>query len=116
MLIEILYEDDDLVIVNKPSGLLVIPDRFNPDLSSLNKILEKQLAQQIWVVHRLDRDTSGVVCFAKNEVAHKYMSALFQGHEIEKIYTALVIGRVNPPKEKMDYHRHIVHRKPQDCL
>ena len=102
MLIEILYEDDDLVIVNKPSGLLVIPDRFNPDLSSLNKILEKQLAQQIWVVHRLDRDTSGVVCFAKNEVAHKYMSALFQGHEIEKIYTALVIGRVNPPEGKID--------------
>ena len=65
MQIEVIYEDEDLLVVNKPAGLLVIPDRFNSELPSLNKILEQKLQQQIWVVHRLDRDTSGAICFAK---------------------------------------------------
>lgn len=96
MNIEILYEDDDILVANKPAGLLVIPDRFNSDLPSLNKVLEKQLGQQIWVVHRLDRDTSGVICFAKNEQAHKYLSGLFEAHEVGKFYAGLVVGRVVP--------------------
>lgn len=102
MNIEILYEDDDMLVANKPAGLLVIPDRFNADLASLNKVLERQLGQQIWVVHRLDRDTSGVICFAKNEQTHKYLSGLFEAHEVGKFYAGLVLGRVVPEEGRIE--------------
>lgn len=102
MQIETLYEDDDLIIVNKPAGILVIPDRFDANLASLNKVLEDKLGQQIWVVHRLDRDTSGVICFAKNEASHKYLSALFQQHDIGKYYVGLVNGRVVPEEGRIE--------------
>lgn len=94
--LETLYEDDDLIIINKPAGLLVIPDRFNTELPSLNKLLEQKFGQRVWVVHRLDRETSGTICFAKTEQAHKYLSGLFQEHEVGKYYAALVHGRVMP--------------------
>lgn len=90
---EIIYEDDDLLIVNKPSGVLVIPDRFDETKQSLNKILEAKYGK-MYVVHRLDRGTSGVICFAKNEEMHKYLSKLFQEHNIGKYYVGLVNGRV----------------------
>lgn len=100
--LEILFEDDDLVVVNKPAGLLVIPDRFNGELPSLNRLLEARLEQRIWIVHRLDRDTSGVICFAKNEVAHRYLSMLFQEHEVEKFYAGLVHGRVRQEEGRIE--------------
>lgn len=93
MKIEIIFQDDDLIIINKPAGTLVIPERFQPDDTSLNKVLEALLQHRVWVVHRLDRDTSGVVCFAKNEKTHKYLSALFQEREVSKTYLALAVGR-----------------------
>jgi 23S rRNA pseudouridine1911/1915/1917 synthase len=102
MNIEKLYEDDDLIIVNKPSGLLVVPDRFNHELPSLNRILEAKAGQKIWVVHRLDRETSGVICFAKNEQAHRYLSILFQERDVNKFYAGLVIGIVIPPEGRIE--------------
>lgn len=102
MKIDTLYEDDDLIIVNKPAGLLVIPDRFNSDLPSLNKMLEAKSGQHIWVVHRLDRDTSGVICFAKNEETHKYLSKLFEAHDVIKLYAGLVVGRVEPEQGRIE--------------
>ena len=102
MHIDTLYEDEDLIIVHKPPGLLVIPDRFDQTLPSLNKILEGKLKQQIWVVHRLDRETSGVICFAKNESTHKYLSRLFQEHEVIKLYAGLVSGRVVPEQGRIE--------------
>ena len=102
MNIEKLYEDDDLIIVNKPAGLLVIPDRFNHELPSLNKILEAKAGQKIWVVHRLDKDTSGVICFAKNEETHRYLSILFQEHAVGKFYAGLVVGIVIPPEGRIE--------------
>jgi len=99
---ERLYEDEDLIIVNKPSGVLVLPDRFNAELLSLHRQLQVELGQQLWVIHRIDRDTSGVICFAKNEVAHKYMSALFQEHHIGKFYAGLVHGRVQPEMGRIE--------------
>ena len=95
MKLDIIYEDDDLVIINKPSGMLVIPDRFNSEIPSINRELDK-IYGKIFVVHRIDRGTSGVLCFAKNEEAHKYMSNLFQQHHVEKYYLGLVGGRVIP--------------------
>ena len=102
MQLDILYEDDDLVVVNKPAGLLVIPDRFKVELPSLNKLLEVRLEQKIWVVHRLDKETSGVICFAKNETMHRYLSILFQEHQVNKYYAGLVIGRVLPPEGRIE--------------
>lgn len=94
MNLEILYEDQDLVVVNKPAGIPVIPDRFNTEAPCINKMLEVQLGQRVWVVHRLDRDTSGVLCLALNEQAHRYMSQQFQDHQVGKFYAGLVHGRV----------------------
>lgn len=102
MKIERIYEDDDLLIVNKPSGMLVLPDRFDGSLLSLHRQLQAQQAQQLFVVHRIDRDTSGLVCFAKHEVAHKYMSALFQEHNIGKFYAGIVHGRVSPEAARIE--------------
>ena len=102
MQIEILYQDDDMLMVNKPAGVLVIPDRFNSDLPSLNRLLETKLGQRIWVVHRLDRDTSGVMCFAKNEEAHRYLSQLFEAHDVGKFYAGIVMGRVIPEEGRIE--------------
>jgi 23S rRNA pseudouridine1911/1915/1917 synthase len=102
MQIETLYEDDDLVIVNKPAGLLVIPDRFDLTIPSLNKILEARTGQKIWVVHRLDRETSGVICFGKNEHIHRYLSILFQERGVNKFYAGLVNGIVDPPEGRIE--------------
>ncbi len=102
MQIEILYQDDDMLMVNKPAGILVIPDRFNSDLPSLNRLLESKLGQRIWVVHRLDRDTSGVMCFAKNEEAHRHLSQLFEAHDVGKFYAGIVMGRVIPEEGRIE--------------
>jgi 23S rRNA pseudouridine1911/1915/1917 synthase len=102
MQIDILYEDEDLVIVNKPPGLLVIPDRFNAAIPSLGRMLEAKTGQKIWVVHRLDRETSGVICFAKNDVSHRYLSQLFEKREVTKYYTGLVNGLVIPAEGRIE--------------
>jgi 23S rRNA pseudouridine955/2504/2580 synthase/23S rRNA pseudouridine1911/1915/1917 synthase len=102
MKLEILFEDDDIIIINKPSGLLVIPDRFDPTLPSLNKILEARQKERVWVAHRLDKDTSGVICFAKNEAAHKYLSMIFQERDVNKYYAGLVTGIVVPAEARIE--------------
>jgi len=102
MQIETIYEDDDIIIVNKPAGLLVIPDRFNAELPSLNKLMEIKTGQRIWVVHRLDRETSGVICFAKNEETHRYLSIAFQERDVNKFYAGLVIGIVIPSEGRIE--------------
>lgn len=97
----ILFKDEDLIVVNKPAGLLSIPDRFNEQLPSLSKILEQHLGK-IWVVHRLDRDTSGVMVFARNEETHRFLSNQFSGRKTEKIYLGLVTGRIWEKEGKID--------------
>ncbi len=89
---DILYEDHQLIAINKPSGMLTLPDRHDEELLSLRGILEKHFGK-IFIIHRLDKDTSGVIVFAKNDVAHKYMSKLFEGREIEKLYLGIVSGK-----------------------
>lgn len=91
-----------MVIVNKPSGLLVIPDRFDNNQPSLNRLLEEKYGQHMYVVHRLDRGTSGVICFARNEESHKYLSGLFREHDVEKYYHGLVGGRVVPGEDTIE--------------
>jgi 23S rRNA pseudouridine955/2504/2580 synthase/23S rRNA pseudouridine1911/1915/1917 synthase len=86
----IITEDDNLVAINKPSGLLTIPDREGKDIS-LKQILKNKYGE-IFTVHRLDRETSGIVVFAKNEVYHKHLSQQFEARETRKIYNGLVLG------------------------
>lgn len=102
MKIEVLYEDHDFIIVNKPAGMLVVPDRFNHELPSLNRTLEAKAGHKIWVVHRLDRETSGIICFAKNEESHRYLSILFQEREVKKYYAGLVNGIVIPAEGRIE--------------
>lgn len=86
----ILEEDEDIVAINKPSGLLTIPDREGKEVS-LKQILKSKYGD-IFTVHRLDKDTSGIVVFAKNEEAHKQLSQLFEARETVKIYNGFVLG------------------------
>jgi len=92
--VDIIYSDEDLVVANKPPGITVIPDRIHPELETVQSILEKQLGK-LWVVHRIDRNTSGVICFARNEAAHRHLSLQFQNHQVRKIYYAVVRGRMS---------------------
>jgi len=91
----IIFEDDQLVLINKPAGLLSIPDRFKPERENLQDLLKKRFGR-IWTVHRLDRETSGMICFARNPDAHKILSLQFQDQEVEKRYLALVDGVLDP--------------------
>jgi 23S rRNA pseudouridine955/2504/2580 synthase/23S rRNA pseudouridine1911/1915/1917 synthase len=86
----VIAEDDNLIAINKPSGLLTIPDRDGKDISL--KLILKERFGDIFTVHRLDRDTSGIVVFAKNEQMHKHLSLQFEGRETKKIYNGLVLG------------------------
>jgi len=86
----IVYESTDLIALNKPSGLLSIPDREGKDIS-LKKLLQEKYGQ-IFTVHRLDRDTSGIIVFAKNEETHKFLSKQFEERQTEKLYLGLVMG------------------------
>ena len=72
----IVFEDDDFIALNKPSGLLSIPDREGKEVS-LKRLLQEKY-DDIFTVHRLDRDTSGLIVFAKNEQAHRHLSIQFE--------------------------------------
>ncbi len=75
----IIYEDENVVAVNKPSGLLTIPDREG--VNGLRNLLQEKYGK-IFTVHRLDKDTSGIVVFAKNEAMHRHLSQQFENREI----------------------------------
>lgn len=86
----VIFEDDHFIAINKPSGLLSVPDREGKEISLKQMLKEKY--GDIWTVHRLDKDTSGVIVFAKDDVTHKFFSGLFEGREVEKYYTGIVHG------------------------
>lgn len=92
----LIFEDDDFIALNKPSGLLSIPDREGKEPSLKDLLQEKY--EKIFTVHRLDKDTSGLIVFAKNEAAHRHLSIQFEERQTEKIYVGLVIG--HPVHEK----------------
>jgi len=91
----ILFEDDHIVAINKPSGLLTIPDREGA--AGLRNLLQEKYGS-LFTVHRLDKDTSGLVVFAKHEEAHKHLSQQFEARETRKIYNGLVIGKPSEQK------------------
>lgn len=96
---DILHADDALVIVNKPAGIAVLPDGWNPEAPYLVQLLEEEfrsatdpLQKAIWVVHRLDKNTSGVMVFARSADAHRALNHQFEVHEAHKTYRAIVQG------------------------
>ncbi len=93
----IVNETNDWIALNKPSGLLSIPDREGKEISLKIMLIEKY--GSIFTVHRLDKGTSGLIVFAKNETAHKYLSLQFENRATIKIYQGIIIGS---PQNKKD--------------
>lgn len=87
----ILFEDAHLVILNKPAGLLSIEDGFDMNKENLRSILRKKYGS-IWTVHRLDKNTSGVIIFAKNEHVHRKLNLDFSNQIIKKNYRGIING------------------------
>mgnify|MGYP001156578763 CR=1 FL=1 len=99
--IELIYEDPFVVVVNKPAGVLSIPDRFDSGKPNLQALLQETYGK-IWTVHRLDRETSGAILFARTEEAHRNLNAQFEARTVDKIYLALTDGNIYTDEGVMD--------------
>lgn len=118
---DILYEDDDVLVLDKPAGLVVHPAPGNPDRTLVNALLAHcgdSLSgiggvRRPGIVHRLDKDTSGVMVVAKNDMAHQALARLFAAHDLTRIYQALVWGAPRPQTGVIEaaIGRHPVDRK-----
>jgi 23S rRNA pseudouridine955/2504/2580 synthase/23S rRNA pseudouridine1911/1915/1917 synthase len=93
---EIVFENDDFIAINKQAGMLSIPDRMQSQ-ASLKDLLQERYSD-IFTVHRLDKETSGIIIFAKHEAMHKYLSQLFENRETEKYYYGFITGVLNQKK------------------
>jgi tRNA pseudouridine32 synthase/23S rRNA pseudouridine746 synthase len=89
---QILYEDAELVAVDKPAGLAVIPERDGEPSASLRHRLEASRGEPLWVVHRIDKDTSGVVVLARSASAHRWLNDAFAERRVAKKYLAFAAG------------------------
>ncbi len=90
-MLSILHQDKFLIVVDKPAGLPVLPDGWEPETPYLRQNLEEKFGK-IWVVHRLDKVTSGVMVFARTAEAHRVLNRQFEQREVEKVYQAIVEG------------------------
>ena len=88
---DVLHADSSILVVNKPAGLATVPGGWGCE-TSLTEQLESDYGR-IWVVHRLDKTTSGLVVFARTAAAHRHLSMQFERHQAEKVYHAIVVGR-----------------------
>ncbi len=91
--IELLYADEAIIIVNKPPGILTIPDRHDPAIPNILGYLRDRY-ESVFTVHRIDRETSGILCFARDEASHRALSMQFQDRLVDKVYMVLVQGTV----------------------
>ncbi|HXF85020.1 MAG TPA: RluA family pseudouridine synthase [Anaerolineales bacterium] len=96
-MMNILHEDEHILIVDKPAGLPVLPDGWEKDAPYLVKMLEEKFGK-VWIVHRLDKVTSGVMVFARDAETHRMLNTQFENHEAEKVYHAIIEG--NPMWEE----------------
>lgn len=86
-----IYCDEDIVVLNKRSGILIAADRYNPEAARLDVIAEKEFGR-LFAVHRIDKDTSGLIIYARNPQAHQSLSMQFEKRQVHKTYHALVYG------------------------
>jgi RluA family pseudouridine synthase len=91
----VVYEDENIIAVNKASGIAVGGDRWDESRERLDKLVGSAMVhgQKLYTVHRIDRETSGLVVFAKDEVTHRRLSLAFEGRNVKKRYIAIVHGR-----------------------
>jgi len=106
----ILHADPLVVAANKPAGLPVIPAPLPAPAGCLRARLEQELGCSLWVVHRLDRDASGVVVFARTADAHRALCLAFENRAVEKSYVALTAGVPDPPEGTIDRPLHAARR------
>src|SRR5215207_7193318 len=97
---ELIHENEQLLVVSKPAGMLTIPDRAG-NKDNLVTALERHYGK-VFIVHRLDRETSGILCFARNEAAHRHLSMQFEHHTSDKFYYALVDGVLHHDEGEID--------------
>jgi 23S rRNA pseudouridine1911/1915/1917 synthase len=118
--LDIRYEDDDILVVNKPAGMVVHLGTghvrgtlVNAVLAHCPDVLGVGGEVRPGIVHRLDKETSGLIVVAKHDVALRVMQAQFQARDVKKVYLALVEGRIRPPQAVIDapIGRHVGHRK-----
>ena len=102
--LDIVYEDDDLIVINKPAGISMHPGPGNYDntvvnaLMNYDKIKLSSIGNELrpGIIHRIDKDTSGLVVIAKNNQSHEIISKQFREHSIDRVYNALIWGKVRP--------------------
>lgn len=94
---KIIYEDEHILVIDKPAGIPVLPDGWEQDAPYLVKMLEEEYGK-LWVVHRLDKGTSGVMVFARDAESHRALNTQFENHEAQKTYHAIMEG--NPKWEE----------------
>lgn len=117
--LDILYQDEDLLVINKPAGLVVHPGAGNPDKTLVNALLyhfpDLSIgdSQRPGIVHRLDKDTSGIMLIARHDQSHQVLSLAFKNREIRKIYRAWCTGTFNQNRFslKTGHKRHAANRK-----
>jgi len=102
----LLHEDDDVVAVQKPAGEPVIPARDGSAQDCVQRRLERQIGRRLWVIHRIDKDASGVVVFARNAEAHRALSLAFEHRQVSKVYVAFAAGAIEPPEGRLDVPLH----------
>lgn len=110
--LDILHEDDDLLVVLKANGLLTVAterERETTAQAYLNAYLKEKGEERVHVVHRLDRETSGVLVFAKNFETREALKERFAAHDIDRIYIAIVEGTIAPPSGT--FQSHLIERR-----
>lgn len=99
--IDVIFQDDDFAVINKPSGLSLFADRMSP--TSLWDLLKTHFkGKSIYQVHRIDKDTSGVLLIAFSKSAQAQLTKQFFHHTIEKVYLAICLGQPDPPTGQID--------------
>ena len=104
----LIYADEDMIAVNKAAGLLVAADRWDIEAPRLDLLIQKELpqiaplCQKLYAVHRIDKDTSGILLYALNAEAHRALNTAFQEREIKKTYRLLIHGRVSEEQFTVD--------------
>ena len=108
--LDIVYEDDDLLVINKPAGIIMHPGAGNYDKTIVNALMHyvKDSLSTIGdelrpgIVHRIDKDTSGLIVIAKNNITHENLSHQFSEHTITRVYQLLIWGKLRPSSGKID--------------
>jgi RluA family pseudouridine synthase len=102
-LFSIVHQDDKIIVVNKTSGTPVSPDRYDRARKNLFDVLSEVINRRLWIVHRIDSGTSGLVVFAKTDRAHRFLSMSFENRTVQKKYITIVQGRPVWKEQSCDF-------------